>query len=455
MRVKCLVTAITVSLALSGHVSKAFSAEIEKANDPLCLIELSGEIVKGDLQRFVSLAGETLPGSDGETTWKNTMCLNSPGGNLAEGTALAGEIYKRGITTVIRNGHSCYSACAIMFMMGIAQGSEMGWPSRKMHKNARLGFHRPYLDIDSDEKVSIKALAFGYDEAQKALLQIFNLANSPSGPLTTRPMMKPDLVQAMIAHVGNDFYMIDEVNKAGRFDIEVFGYQEPKDINAQTAFMACDNAFYWESRLLEPEHVNYLHDAYQDKEGVERQSKLLNSPYGKNFHVISNDAGYADAECKVRWREDKLTICGYNDSYDVSLGRSECNPEADGGVSYPLSKIALWPAYTKLASLPEEQAATNATVGVRYRCVVKSENNTVIDEEICVQGNGRTANGFLNVDFTWPSGSKTVISIGKTALRINGDTAQRQRGTNDMCFLNERTRNWFCASKLPATDKGG
>jgi hypothetical protein len=277
MRVKCLVTAITVSLALSVYVSKAFSAEIEKANDPLCLIELSGEIVKGDLHRFISLADETLPGSDGETTWKNTMCLNSPGGNLAEGTALAGEIYKRGITTVIRNGHSCYSACAIMFMMGIAQGSEMGWPSRKMHKNARLGFHRPYLDIDSDEKVSIKALAFGYDEAQKALLQIFNLANSPNGPLTTRPMMKPDLVQAMIAHVGNDFYMIDDVNKAGRFDIEVFGYQEPKDINAQTAFMACDNAFYWESRLLEPEHVNYLHDAYQDKEGVEGQSKLVRS----------------------------------------------------------------------------------------------------------------------------------------------------------------------------------
>ena len=83
MRVKCLVTAITVSLALSGHVSKAFSAEIEKANDPLCLIELSGEIVKGDLQRFISLADETLPGSDGETTWKNTMCLNSPGGVLS------------------------------------------------------------------------------------------------------------------------------------------------------------------------------------------------------------------------------------------------------------------------------------------------------------------------------------------------------------------------------------
>lgn len=318
---------LVVTIALAGTGKSAFSAEIAKANDPLCLMELRGKIVKGDLQRFNTLADETLPGSDGETTWKNTLCLNSPGGNLAEGTAIAGEIYKRGITTIIREGEECYSACAIMFMMGIAQGNEMGWTSRLMHKNTQLGFHRPYLAIDSDEQVSIKAMAIGYDEAQKALLQIFNLANSPTGPLTTRPMMKPDLVQAMIAHVGNDFFMIDDVNRAGRFDIEIFGYQEPKDIDAQTAFMACDNAFDWESRLMQSETINYLHKAYTDKDEVERQSKPLNSKYGKNFHVVSNDAGYADAECNVRFYKDKLSACGTNDTYDIQLGREACEPE--------------------------------------------------------------------------------------------------------------------------------
>ena len=447
---------IALAIASAGISTSAFGAEISKANDPLCLMELRGEIVKGDLQRFNALADEILPGSDGETTWKNTICLNSPGGNLAEGTAIAGEIYKRGITTVIRDRESCYSACAIMFMMGVAQGGEMGWASRKMHKNAQLGFHRPYLDIDSDEKVSIKALAVGYDEAQKALLQIFNLANSPTGPLTTRPMMKPDLVQAMIAHVGDDFFMIDNVNRAGRFDIEVFGYQEPTDIDAQTAFMACDNAFYWESRLMEPDSVDYLHKAYTNQETVERQSKPVNSSFGKNYHVVSNDAGYADAECNVRWREDRLTACGYNDSYDVNLGRAECNPDTDGGVSYPLSKIALWPAYTKLASLPDKQNATAALNGPRYRCIVKAEDNSVIDDEICVQGPGSTVNGFLNVEFVWPSGSKTVVSIGKTALKINGDPAQRKNEPNNStCVLNERTNKLFCATKLTNTEKDG
>ena len=444
---------IAVAIATAAVSTNAFGAEIARAKDPLCLMELRGEIVKGDLQRFNALADEILPGSDGETTWRNTICLNSPGGNLAEGTSLAGEIYKRGITTVIRDGESCYSACSIIFMMGIAQGAEMGWPSRKMHKNAQLGFHRPYLDIDSDEQVSIKALAVGYDEAQKALLQIFNLANSPSGPLTTRPMMKPDLVQSMIAHVGNDFFMIDDVNRAGRFDIEVFGYQEPKDLDAKTAFMACDNAFYWETRLLEPNSTKYLHEAYTDVERANGHATPLSSSFGKNFHVIGTDAGYAEAECNVRWRDNRLTICGFNDTYDVNLGRAACDPNADGGVTYPLSKISLWPAYTKLASLPDKQTVPPALTGPRYRCVVKSEDNSIIDDEICVQGSGSTNNGYLNVDFTWPSGSKTVISIGKTALKINGDPAQRKNAANEICFLNERTKKWFCATKF--TEKDG
>lgn len=454
----CWATFIPFALAITslGISTNAIGAEIGKANDPLCLMELRGEIVKGDLQQFNTLADEILPGSDGETTWKNTICLNSPGGNLAEGTALAGEIYKRGITTIIRDGEACYSACAIMFMMGVAQGGEMGWASRKMHKNAQLGFHRPYLDIDSDEKVSIKALAVGFDEAQNALLQIFNLANSPTGPFTTRPMMKPDLVQAMISHVGNDFFMVDDVNRAGRFDIEIFGFQEPTDIDAQTAFIACDNAFYWETRLMEPGSVDYLHKAYTDKDAVERQSKPVNSSYGKNYHVVSNDAGYADAECNVRLYKDKLNVCGTNNTYDTQLGSGVCDPSLEYGVLNSVSKIALWPAYSKLANLPSKIDATNALKGPRYRCVVKAEDNQTVDEEICVQGPGSTANGFLNIDFVWPSGSKTVISIGKTALKINGDPAQRKyEPNNTTCFQNERTRKWFCATKLTTTEKDG
>lgn len=438
-----------ISVALLFWISSTSrAAEITRSSDPLCLIKLDGEIVKGDLNRLREVADAFLPGFDGETTHQNTMCLNSPGGNLAEGTALAEEIYKRGISTILLDGDSCYSACAIMFMMGIAQGGEMGWPVRKMHKNAKLGFHRPFLHIDSDEKISVRALSLGYDEAQNALLRIFNLANNPTGPFTTDPMMKPDLVQAMIAHIGNDFFMIDDINKAGRLDIEVFGYEEPNKIDARSALAACDNVFYWKTRILKEDTIKHIKKSYSDETGLQRQSQEVSSQFGRSFKVTSNDDGYAEAACVVRLQNDKLYICGTNDSYGVVVGAGMCEPAGETHFTN-VSQLALWPAYTKLSDLPAKHDATVGLVGQRYKCVIKEESGRVLDEQICVRSNGKQASEFLNVDFVWPSGSKTVVSIGKSSFKINGASANRKfEGTDTVCMQNEVTKNWFCTTKL-------
>ncbi|MGC0055771.1 hypothetical protein ACNSPG_22485 (plasmid) [Brucella pituitosa] len=449
LRRSYIIVVFLSAISIFGHITSSKSAEISLSNDPLCLIELSGEIVSGDLARFNVLADAVLPGFDGESTKGNSICLDSPGGNLAEGTALASALYERGITTVLRDGESCYSACAIMFIMGKVQGAEMGWSSRKMHKNAKLGFHRPFLDIQSDEQISVKALAFAYDQAQENLLKIFSLANNPTGPFTTRPMMKPDLVKAMIAHEGNDFFMVDDVNKAGRFDIEIFGYDEPKEIDQRSAFMACDNAFFWETRVLDDNTSEYIRKSYNDIETVERQSRFVNSDFGKNYNVMSTDAGYADASCNVRLINNRLMICGYNETYDIRLGSEKCDPALEDGVYNEVSKLALWPAYTKLASLPDRVNATNSLQGQRYKCVVKSNEGRILDQEICVRGEVKQTAEFLNVDFVWPSGSKTVISIGKSSFKINGASANRRvEGSNTVCLQNEVTKNSFCTTKL-------
>lgn len=437
------------AIVFAGAVQPSSAAEIKRSDDPLCIIKLEGEIVKGDFDRLNILADAVLPGFDGETTHKNTMCLNSPGGNLAEGTALAEAIYKRGISTILLEGDSCYSACAIMFMMGIASGGEMGWPVRKMHKNAKLGFHRPFLQIDSDETISIKALAVSYDEAQNALLQIFNLANNPTGPFTTDPMMKPDLVQAMIAHVGDDFFMVDDVNKAGRLDIEVFGYEDPNTIDSKSALAACDNAFFWKTRILKADIIGHLKEAYADEESLKRQAEHVNSEYGQNYRVTSSDAGYADASCTVRLHNNKLYVCGSNDSYGVAIGAGVCEPASATDFTHDIPQYALWPAYTKLADLPSKPAATDGLSGQKYKCVVRTDEGRTLDEEICVQGESKLTPGFFNVDFIWPSGSKTVISIGKASFKINGAPAYRRvDGSGTVCMQNEVTKNWFCTSKI-------
>ncbi len=47
MRGWCSIIPITFAIAYLGISTNAFGADIAKANDPLCLMELRGEIVKG------------------------------------------------------------------------------------------------------------------------------------------------------------------------------------------------------------------------------------------------------------------------------------------------------------------------------------------------------------------------------------------------------------------------
>ncbi|MGC1441596.1 MAG: hypothetical protein WA888_13400, partial [Burkholderiaceae bacterium] len=87
-------------------------------------IEISGRLGQGTAQRLV----DTLQ-SDKDLT---TVVLNSEGGLLSEGFALAGAIRKAGLRT--RVDQACASACTIAFLAGTQRWS---------HPHALIGFHRP------------------------------------------------------------------------------------------------------------------------------------------------------------------------------------------------------------------------------------------------------------------------------------------------------------------------
>lgn len=190
-----------------------------------------------------------------ESTANDTICLNSPGGSVAEGVRLATAFQKMGVGTRIAERDGCYSICAIMFMMGQAQGSEVKFVNRKMHISAELGFHRPYMLLDSPELVSARVLPVAYNVALENLTEIMILAASRS-PWSNIPMIKPDLVQLMLQHIGDNLFLIDTVEKAGRFDIEVFGYEAPSTITEDQLFYACENMFHWQVGLIGKE-TNY------------------------------------------------------------------------------------------------------------------------------------------------------------------------------------------------------
>jgi hypothetical protein len=69
-------------------------------------------------------------------------------------------------------------------------------------------------------------------------------------------MMKPDLIQEMLRNVGTEMYLIDTIDKVGRWEIELFGFDDPPLLDIEQAHYACENALQWQSGLT-TEDITY------------------------------------------------------------------------------------------------------------------------------------------------------------------------------------------------------
>lgn len=91
--------------------------------------ELEGEVrLSGEFQRGMAQA---LEKKLADHPGVHQLELDSPGGSIPEGFAIARIIEERGLFTVVRN--ECSSACTLAFVAS---------PQRRLDDGARLGFHR-------------------------------------------------------------------------------------------------------------------------------------------------------------------------------------------------------------------------------------------------------------------------------------------------------------------------
>ncbi|WP_146260213.1 hypothetical protein [Rhizobium tubonense] len=150
----------------------------------------------------------------------SSLCLDSAGGDFLEGLSIAEWLAGRNVTTVIANGASCYSACAITFMGG-SEWEEIYLPKRKLHVGGRLGFHAPYL-IAIGKTYSGLELEATYSSGLQAVARMIKLGAQMGevGFIPERVMLK------LLAAGPNDLYMVDDVIKTRELGIELIG--EPK-----------------------------------------------------------------------------------------------------------------------------------------------------------------------------------------------------------------------------------
>jgi hypothetical protein len=221
MIVKTAFAALALTL-LSPFATQA--ATIQISNDPECRVEIVGDIRNGDMETLQQLA-EYLIVENGESTSASVLCLDSPGGSVVEGMAMAKFILENGVSTRIRTLKECASICAIMFMMGNYRGSEVAGLSRRMHYSSRLGFHRPYLQVDEAQLYTSSDLESTYDLGMETVFEILTVANQRE-PWGTAQMIEPDLMQRITGTPGADMFYVSTVEEAARWRIDIDGVPE-------------------------------------------------------------------------------------------------------------------------------------------------------------------------------------------------------------------------------------
>ncbi|MCC0034392.1 MAG: hypothetical protein H6887_03865 [Hoeflea sp.] len=464
----------TIFAMILSLIANSKAAEIGPSNSKECVLSLTGEIFEGDLEKLKAADIQYYRDDYDETTKTKTLCLNSPGGSIAESAIISQYIYDKGIGTVVDNGAECYSACAIIFMMGRMIGPEIEGLNRRMYYNSIIGFHRPFLNLNIDISANSRDLEAAFDAAYSSAVDLINLANNTS-PWSTKPMIESDLVQKMLEHRGNNFYYIDTVDKAGRWQIEVFGFNQPSLLDKRQAYHSCENSLQWEGQLTEKAREKFGDNPRISDVDANLDSYVsLVKGYKDVYYVSGINDGMVSSYCYISKKySDYLQTyyvrgCGEDQSLALSIGYGACDKDNFSEKFYPLETISVFDSRTLLKDLNSEYYPQRSaeiidlgnSEGVSnniYACYVYNFD-TLLNKEYCslIFTIDSDDGEFSEIStFTWPSGDKTVViktqlisgdGSYKYSYSINGNPTKLAKYNNmEYCFLNSATRNRFCA----------
>ena len=242
-----------LALAIFWMVNSASAADfslIEVALDSAgfsdtILLEMSGTIEEGDSDKFEALLS-SLEASGHSLFRRTTMRLDSDGGSLDPGIALANKIREWGIATEVSEGARCLSSCAIVFMSGSFRDGDGTYEIRRvLNSQGVLGFHAPFAFHGEDIPEDLQLLLVADAERGGAI------AASKLVKMSLNDMLPSSLVEELLQYDAGSFLYVDTVYRAGRWKIAIAG--ETKLEVADKAVMLehdklgrhCENHLNW------------------------------------------------------------------------------------------------------------------------------------------------------------------------------------------------------------------
>lgn len=303
-------------------------------------LKLEGRITKGDLDRLKAIGTDPKLLTFNPTRSHTVLHLNSKGGNFKEGLNIVDHMIGGSISTVLDANAECFSACALIFMAGNYVYRDVHI-RRSMHVTASLGFHAPYVRVETD---------FGYNQAIRQLARMFKLFDKQGHSADAIPLMRQSLQLALLSKGPDEELNIDTVDKAGKWDIDVFGYKAPKKITRQHLWNACFNALSWRYDIDSLEaRVDHLGGDTASMQISQHQTDNFDGTFTPTVRARTRIAGFqangllVDHGCDVAYREWKEF------GLSVAVWRRNQPPKFD-----PVGHGALWSLYpgkTKLNRL--------------------------------------------------------------------------------------------------------
>ena len=352
--------------ALFQQASAGDWTKLDKQGFGDCDYRFSGPIQKGDLTGLIEDVGRDA--------WKLRICLDSPGGSLAEVLRFK-ELVNSGEDTVtvgtrIEAGRSCLSSCALLFMLGQDFGANSPYPSRQMERGARLGFHSPFVPPET--------------LAQGEASQAFNLALKVSQLLveqsykaltTEGPALPQELIGLVLGTPSDSMYFVETIGEMQILGIQPWGQDPPvtlandRDTVMRAVQRICDTSHVLSNRqhfvsvgysftdlareirrLSENPSVEWHAFEYrmEDDTGPARFIGVLS---GNHYIPGWNSAGaalFCRVEIYANLTGDTFTVDGYSAKFAslADLGTQALSPRFEGGAR-PSTLAGLVPIDTR------------------------------------------------------------------------------------------------------------
>ncbi|MBY6113028.1 hypothetical protein KUW09_06195 [Mameliella alba] len=462
-----------------------------------CILTIEGQIGPGDAEAFRG-ALDRIIGDPyrGDSDFLDRMdmrgglavpriCLNSPGGSLAEALKMTDVLTNRAgtsdylytsIGTAVPAQAICHSACAVLFMAGGTQSeSEAGrLPNRVLHARGSLGFHAPGLFI-ADGNYSAETVGKAFSIAVQSIGELSDRQNALRFPAS--------LLNRMVGTPPEDMYVLTTVGEATQWMIDIAGLPYPERpglnhlvnvcLNAQPALRPSagyrqsyvtphdgDGRSFFDGRKL----GNLAQSVAQYYGGGEARINLGGDEFGEAyFNSDPEEPVTGGLNCEVnfggRWPLES-PMRGNTRRFAVS---------AYQGGQMAVDQAALYPPWARFADMaarhgsrpiPARTILWDDNKTVATRCYVYNSNDRLTDDDPCtaVESVQLLGDGSFELvhQFTWPSGSRTTLTWQGYDVQINGNRAEgayieaaSAEGVEIMCLRNSASGNAFCFQQVP------